>query len=95
MAFTLEQCIARPCGAMVGIVIDLDGGLPKIAADGYSGLTDDGYAVCRDHFCPICGHYHHDEHEFEVCEFNGRSAPNLTLPNLCRDPYKVLAAFAR
>jgi hypothetical protein len=78
MAFTLEQCCIRPCSAVVPVVISRNGGLPKIAADGYSGLTDDGDPVCRDHFCPTCGNAHSDAEAFELCEFYGRPKVNLT-----------------
>lgn len=71
MAFTLEQCTVRPCSAMVGIIVSRNGGLPKMDATGYSGITDDGEPVCRDHFCPTCGCAHTTAEQFEACEFYG------------------------
>lgn len=74
MAFTLEPCCIRPCSATIGVVIGKDERLARIAADGYSGLTDDGEAVCRDHFCPVCRGAHAAEEQFEACAFYGPDA---------------------
>jgi len=78
MSFTLEQCTVRPCSAVVPVVISRNGGLAKIDATGYSGLTDDGDAVCRDHFCPVCGNAHTEADEFDDCAFYGPLTVDLT-----------------
>lgn len=72
MSKTTECCIASPCGALVTIIINHNGGLPTMDAVGYSGITDDGDAVCRDHFCPTCGNFHSEAAQFERCAFEGR-----------------------
>jgi hypothetical protein len=89
----VEPCIVKHCNALVIIRYDRNGGLP-IEANGYSGLTDDGEAVCQDHFCPTCGNYHEDAAAFDACEFHGPPAANLALCGV-GDPYTVLAAYAR
>lgn len=77
MFVSVEQCTARPCGALVSIAIDNNGGLP-VAVNGYNGLTDDGDPVCSDHFCPTCGGAHIDVAQFERCAFTGVRTLDLT-----------------
>jgi hypothetical protein len=89
----VEPCTVHHCNVLVAIHYDRNGGLP-IEANGYSGLTDDGEAVCKDHFCPTCGNHHEDAEAFDVCEFNGPPPTNLTLCGV-GDPYAILAAYAR
>ena len=89
--FSIEQCVAPDCKTLVEIRTDKNGGLP-IAVNGFTGLTDDGDAVCRDHFCPTCGNYHADAAAFEQCEFDGCQALNMTLCGV-KDPFAVLASY--
>jgi hypothetical protein len=89
----VEPCIVKRCNALVPIRYDRNGGLP-IEVNGYSGLTDDGDAVCSDHFCPTCGNFHEDVEAFEACEFHGRPTIDLTLCGV-DNPHAVLAAYAR
>lgn len=80
------------CGDGVNIIIRRDGGLPTADATGYTGITDDGDAVCRDHFCPVCGNAHAAADQFDACEFYGARPLDLTTCGVS-DPYKVLAAY--
>lgn len=66
---TTEPCIV--CKAPVAITFTANGGLPTVNAVGYSGLTDDGDAICRDHFCPTCGGGHLTIEQFDRCGFYG------------------------
>ena len=85
-----EPC--KICKQGVTIIIRRDGGLPTVDATGYSGITDDGDAVCRGHFCPVCGDAHETAEQFEDCEFYGPPRVDLTICGVS-DPYKVLAAY--
>jgi hypothetical protein len=82
------------CRAMVTIAIDRDGGIP-IAADGYTGLTDDGDEfVCRDHYCPVCGGYHTNVAAFDRCAHYGVEDVDMTPPCSVEAAYAVLGATA-
>lgn len=93
---SLETCVVTGCGALIDIEYADDGALSKVDVHGYSGLTDDGDPICRDHWCATCGYFHTDVGQFDACQFTGPETPNMTIPTPCgvTDPIALLNHMA-